>query len=458
MSTGSAKPVVAVVGFNLLTLLVFVTAPVTWVTAHLTDLCLLVLCSQLMIVLGYQFGHRSGSARPTDPRLPFVRGRRLVNLLFTVYVLTFLVSYAYKMEVSPLDVVVMIKRLIAGLLDPRRGYFGSLTKSGDGPVRWSVFFAISVFNQVFFIAGFLYWRRFGRFKKLIFALLASLELFYWVATATAFGVVAMATTLGLSSLFSARTGPRNLRTFATNALLLLVLLGGSISFFSYNLYRRADFKEIDITQFDIAGMPVRGDAPTLVLVPTSLQQAYIKVVLYMGQGYYHAARAMDHEFRWTKFLGSNGSLVALAERLGVDVWNDTYMHRLQRDGIDEYAWWHSAYTWWAGDVTFYGVPLLLFGLAYLFGFSWARGAQGDFLSQIFFVMFGNMLLYLFANNTYLASVFYAVMLFGPIWLLTRVVPAWLTVQTPHRRVSPPQGRRVGRPLRPVDIHGDRAGA
>ena len=156
MNTESIKPVAVVVGFNLLTLLVFVTAPVTWVTVHLTDLCLLVVSSQIMIFLGYQFGLRSGLARATDPRLPFVRGRRLVSLLFTVYVLTFLVSYAYKMEVSPLDVTGMMNRLIAGILDPRRGYFGSLTKSGDGPVRWSVFFAISVFNQLFFVAGFLY--------------------------------------------------------------------------------------------------------------------------------------------------------------------------------------------------------------------------------------------------------------------------------------------------------------
>ena len=105
----------------------------------------------------------------------------------------------------------MINRLISGLLDPRSGYFGSLQRHGNGPVRWSVFFAISVFNQLFFIAGFLYWRRFGLGRKVVFALLASIELFYWIATATAFGVVAMATTLGLSSLFSARTGRQTFR-------------------------------------------------------------------------------------------------------------------------------------------------------------------------------------------------------------------------------------------------------
>jgi hypothetical protein len=178
----------------------------------------------------------------------------------------------------------------------------------------------------------------------------------------------------------------------------------------------------------------------------------------MGQGYYHACIAFDYDFRWTKFLGSNGSLIALAQRLGVDVWDDTYMHRLQREGIDEYGVWHTAYTWWAGDVSFYGVPVLLFCLGYVFGFSWARGTQGDFLSQIFFVLFGNMLVYLFANNTYLASVFYAMMIFGPLWLLTRVVPVWLLAPKPHRRPSAHAAGRARPVLPPIESHGDRAGA
>ena len=59
MNTRSLKPVVVVVGFNLLTLFVFLTAPVTWVTDHLADLVFLVLCCQLTIFLGYELGQRS---------------------------------------------------------------------------------------------------------------------------------------------------------------------------------------------------------------------------------------------------------------------------------------------------------------------------------------------------------------------------------------------------------------
>lgn len=439
MNWQSIRPIAVILGFNLVTLVVFVTAPVTWVTDHVADLCFFVLCCQLMILLGYQLGQRVGSARQVDSRLPFFRGGRLMNPLFIIYVLTFLVIYAYRMDFSPLDVGAMASRLIVGLQDPRWSYFGSLQHDpAGGPVRWSVFFAVSIFNQLFFVAGFLSWRRLGLARKVVFALLASLELLYWVATATAFGVVVMVTTFGLSTLFSAGTGRRNLRTLATTALLLLCLLAGTIAFFSYNLYRRHGFREIDITQYDIVGMPVRGDALAMQVIPQPLHQAYIKVVLYMTQGYFHTCHAFDYEFRWTKFLGNNGALVALAERLGVDVWDDTYMHRLQREGIDEFAVWHTAYTWWAGDVSFYGVPVVMFCLGYAFGLSWALGIRGDFLSRVVFVIVGNMLIFLFANNTYLASMFYAVMVFGPIWVLTRVLPGSLIIAELGRQAPRPR--------------------
>ncbi len=95
------------------------------------------------------------------------------------------------------------------------------------------------------------------------------------------------------------------------------------------------------------------------------------------------------------------------------------MHRLHRLGIDEYGVWHSAYTWFASDVSFYGVPVLLFVVGYGFGFSWICGMRGDFLSRLVFIMFGNVLLFLFANNTYLSSVFCAFIVFVPFWVFTR---------------------------------------
>ena len=65
---------------------------------------------------------------------------------------------------------------------------------------------------------------------------------------------------------------------------------------------------------------------------------------------------------------------------------------------------------------------MFFALGYVFGFSWSRARKGDFLSGVLFIMFGNMLLFLFANNTYLSSVFYSFMFLLPFWIVTRVLP------------------------------------
>lgn len=445
MSWTRDKPIIGVVGFNLLTLLVFVTAPVKWKTDHMVRLCLFVLLCQLLVFVGFRLGRRRGAATAPRRKPLLFSGATFMRFLLAFYILTFPVSYAYRMEFAPFDIPGMVSHLLAGVRDPHSAYAWTMEKTGSGSIRWSVYFVISVFNQLFFAAGFSLWRRLGRGAKVALVTLVGVDLFYWVGIATTFGVVTLATTFGLSSMFwPPRVRRRTHRRLSGNAPLLFLLLAGSVAFFSYNLYRRSDFSVIDVRQYEIARIPIVLDHPALAIVPGPLQPTYILAVSYLSQGYYHTCFAFDLDFRWTKFVGNNPALIALAKRLGVDVWDDTYMHRLQSKGIDEFGEWHSAYTWFASDVTFYGVPVLLLILGYFFGFSWARGAQGDFLSQVVFIMCGNVLLLLFANNTYLSSVFNAFLVFVPFWVLTRLLPA-LRVAGMRRRVQlqPATGRVQG---------------
>jgi hypothetical protein len=414
------KPILGVVGFNLFTLLVFVTAPVQWQTGNLVELCVFVVLCQMLVLLGFGLGRERGDAAPPVDKPPFFRADTLMLGLFAIYILTFPISYAYRLEFAPFDIAGMVNRLMAGIQDPHASYASTLERTSRGPIPWTVYFAISIFNQVFFAAGFLYWRQFKRSMKIVFAILVGIELFYWVGIATGFGVVALATTAGLSTMFwPARRDRWQSRRTVGNLVLLAVLLFGTIAFFSYNLYRRSNFAQIDVASYQVARAPLILDHPAFSVIPRPLWPTYVLVVSYLGQGYYHTCFAFDLDFRSTGMLGNNPALISLASLFGVDVWDDTYMHRLQRKSIDEYGVWHSAYTWFASDVSFYGVPILMFFLGYFFGFSWAQGLQGDFLSRLVFIMFGNVLLFLFANNTYLASVFYAFMFFVPLWVLTR---------------------------------------
>ena len=62
------RPILGITGFNLFTLLVFVTAPVKWQTDNLPLLCLFVLVCQLMIYAGFRLGHAVGRSRPASEK------------------------------------------------------------------------------------------------------------------------------------------------------------------------------------------------------------------------------------------------------------------------------------------------------------------------------------------------------------------------------------------------------
>jgi hypothetical protein len=112
----------------------------------------------------------------------------------------------------------------------------------------------------------------------------------------------------------------------------------------------------------------------------------------------------------------------LARVLGLDVWRDTYMCRLGDQGVDSLVRWHSAYMWFACDFTFMGVPFLMLVLGYVYGLSWGISTRHqDITSQIVCIIVGNMLLFLFANNSYLSSMFYSLMFVFPIWCVTRLL-------------------------------------
>jgi hypothetical protein len=413
-------PLIAVVGFNLFTLIVLATAPVEWDTPTNTfvALYLLVMLCQLLIIVGFQLGRASGFASPAET-LPFSSDATSMNYLFVLYASTCMIGYAYRMGFPVLDIAGMYNLLLEGVKDRHFGYEMALRGSGLGPVPWRIYFIISISNQLFFIAGFLQWKRFNSLKKVLFVIFVGIELFFSIGRGTAFGVVSMVTTFFFSSMLWINS--THSRLYVIGKLLLVVFLFvGSIALFSYNLYSRSGDIERSVQLSDFGKSTIITDNIAFAFVPESLQPSYINVLSYLSGGYYHTSLAFDLEFKSTWFLGNNPALIGLASVFGIDVWDNTYIYRLEVEkGVDQLRSWHSAYTWFASDVSFYGVPFLLCGLAYLFGFSWAKAVQGDFLSKLVFIIFGNILLFLFANNTYLSTVFYSFMFLVPLWFVTR---------------------------------------
>jgi hypothetical protein len=423
------KPIVFIAGFNGLTLAVFATAPVAWDSPNVAWLYALVLVSQAAIIWGFYLGRVRGLAGRPHRTLPAFSGRQVLPYLLLFYAVTFTTSYGFRMGFSAFDVRGMFELLSQGVADRNYGYTMALRGTGLGPIPWSIYFLISIVNQVFFAAGFSQLKAMQPAARLAFAAFVGIEAYFSLGRGTAFGLVSLATTFLLGSMLW-------MKGRIASILLVTCLFAGTVTLFSYNLYRRSGDVErrVELTEFGASYALI--DHPAFAIVPPALHPAYLNVVMYFCGGYYHASLALDLDFQSTWLLGSNPALVSLASTAGIDVWERTFMYRLQvARGIDAVGQWHSAYTWIASDVSFYGVPLVLFGIAYLFGFSWAKALQGDFLSAVVFVVLGNILLFLFANMTYLSTVFYSFLFLMPFWLATRFIRIG---PRPDRRALPAQ--------------------
>jgi len=261
----------------------------------------------------------------------------------------------------------------------------------------------------------------NKLKKVLFAIFIFIDLFYWIGRGTNVGVITLITTLLFSLMYNLKSIKISTAKILRFSIVTIFLLIGSIAIFSFNLNGRRGGAELKDEQFDLGFSSVDDNSAAFQIVPKPLQLTYLLVVSYLGQGYYHTCLAFDLDFKSTYLLGNNPALIDFAKIVGIDVWRDTYMYRLKEKGVDPLINWHSAYTWYANDVSFFGVPFLLFIIGYFFGISWACSLNGgDFLSKIVFIILANMLLFLFANNTYLSSVFYSFTFILPVWYFTRV--------------------------------------
>jgi len=315
----------------------------------------------------------------------------------------------------------MVTVLALGVADPHFGYRLALDSSVPYTVSWTIFFAISIVNNLFFIIGFCKWKSMNRFKKYLFVFFVLLEMFYWFGRGTNFGVITLVTTFLFVLMYRLKSINFNFKQKVTLSLLVVFLFCTSIAVFSLNMTGRRGGAELSYDQFDVGKSYVDENSLVFSIIPEPLHDTYMYMVSYLTQGYYNTCVAFELDYQPSYFLGNNPSVEQIATIFNVDVYKKTYVYRLKDKGIDPEVSWHSAYLWYANDVTFFGVPVLLFFMGYLFGASWTLSLNhNDFLSKIMFVILANMLLFLFANNSYLGSVFYSLMFLLPFWILSRI--------------------------------------
>ena len=420
-SNANKLPIQVIVVFNIFTLFIFLTAPINWATNNLYLFLFFAVFCQATIWFGYKLGYSTSLKRQPYGKVLKNLTNNQLTFFFVFYGFTFLVKYAYLLGFHPLDISGMYKFLMIGINDPRIGYNLAISDK-TFYVSWTAYFLTSLINQIFFIIGFFYFKRMRWIKKTLFVIFVSIDLFSWMGRGTNFGVITMITTLTFISLLKINAIKLTYKNKPKVFLGLAILLGISLYAFSYNMNSRAGGNTIDLQYFGMELSNVDENGTALKILPESLHQSYMYVVSYLTQGYFHTSLAFDLDFESTFLLGNNPALIELVKFFNIDIWQNTYMYRLSALGVDPLVRWHSAYLWYASDVSFLGVPFLLMFIGYILGVSWGlANHKGDFLSMVIYVINANILLFLFANNSYLSSIFYSYMLFFPLWFFTRLV-------------------------------------
>lgn len=406
---------------NMATILLYLFPPIVQSNQNSLLVAIYLSLSVFLVFVGINKGISKGKKLFNKKNRVFAPSTKIINFFYIFYGATFLLKYAFMLGLSPFDIPGMISRLAIGMADPSLGY-SLVQDKGISSVNWSTFFLISILNQIFFVFSFVVWKKLNLIKKTLLVIFVLIELFYWIGTATNFGVIIMFTNVVFVLLLKPiPEGKRNERVIIRSIAALLIF---AIVFFAYNMSERSGGDTEGALNSLKNQYQFREDSFILMILPESLWSSYYIIYSYVCQGYEALGCAMDLPITWTGFCGNNPALMSFAKFLtGYDAMLDSYMVKLEAAfNIDSLVAWHSAYLWWANDFTLIGALIIVFILSFFCGFSFVLGmGKGDMLSSIVFVVLANMLLFLFANNTYLSSVFYSFMFLFPYWFLTRVL-------------------------------------
>jgi hypothetical protein len=421
ISSASLGPLIPVIGLNLFSLVLFLTSPIDFGSENDYLLALLVLVTQLAIYFGFRIGRARGATQLQflEQRLS---SRKFFTLCLIAYGVTLPFNYAYLSKTALFDADDLFGFFQYAWTDSHLGRRIMLDPEVRRTMPWRFYFLAALVNKFFPAVGFLLYRGLSPLQKAAFVALVGLEVLFWTAAGTNFGIISIVTTFLFAYFAATSASSRRLLAKARTIIVTAFLGVGAVFVFLYNLYTRSGKSLRDDTAFSIDqfGVNIRSDSIVFQMVPEVLLTPYMYVLSYLTQGYHHTSLAMDLDFVWTWMFGSIPALRDFSPDADGVIFERTYMFRLGALGIDPTGVWHSSYTWFANDFTFFGVPFVVAFMSYLFGFAWSRSISGDFLSKLVFVVMGNSLFFLWANNTYLSTVFYPLMFLLPYWLVTRV--------------------------------------
>ena len=319
----------------------------------------------------------------------------------------------------PFDIPALINRIMVGVLDPHAGRFFS--HNGIRTMPWTIYFLISIIDSIFFIISFVKWKEHSNRIKFLIIILAIFELFFWRGTGTNFGSFMMITSILFTVIASSKVyfiEKKQVYKYIFFCIFLCVVM---LIIFSSNMEGRVggDFNNLDsLDPFKDTQVFIDENHFIYQYLPYRLQQLFTLVFSYLTQGYTFLEYIYTLNFHWGMGWGNNPGAQSFAtDFLGFNPEINSYQLQIeQMYGVDRNIYWHSCYLWLANDFTILGIPIVIFYISKLCSYALIMYmTTKDVISGIIFVIFSTMLLFLFANNNYISTMFYSLFFIFPYW-------------------------------------------
>lgn len=395
-------PIMLLGGVNFLTLILYLISPFNYIYGDFALSFTYVFINIIFLYCGYFLSLIVLNKNKYKVKYIYDFGGevRIFKLLLIFFILTFLFRYAYLLRYQFYDVFGMVGEVLVGILDPKLGYISMTNSTKPFTVPWSIYAFVTIFHSLFFITGAVVWRKLNFVYRFIYLFFILVEAGFWYSRGTNFGIISLIVVFFLAYLLNVKK--INLK-FIFNICIIFIII---ISIFSLVMSIRMK-DVVDLSSYEIYLTTINYNSIVLNIIPDVLKPSVLALFSYLTQGYYFLSFGFDQDFKFTYFLGSNVSLINIANIIGLAVEKDTYTFRLSEYGIDSKVQWHSAYLWLASDFSFFFVPVYIFVLGFGFGAAWIMATRSDeYLFKILFVILGGYILFLFANTNFIASFFY----------------------------------------------------
>lgn len=411
----------AILYFNVVTLILYIITPFSINSGYHFVNILYIAFNIYMMSKGFASGERHRNRIYQANSMVSIKPKLFTIMLF-FYLCTFLLRYAYMLYLPPFDVGLLINRIAIGISDP---YIGRTITHGSRTLPWTIFFLTSIIDSVFFIIAIISWSGIKRWCRILVITLMLIDALYWMGSGTNFGVIMLLLSSLLAMLIQIKEDVLSKASVIKYISWCMVALFLALFIFNYNMEGRSggDFENLSGDSYLALGTSVKVDEqhPLLAFLPYRLQVLVLFIFSYVTQGYMFFEYMFSLDFHWGCFFGNNPALQSIAQDfLGFNPAINSYQDQMEKLGVDSYVNWHSCYLWLANDFTLVGVPFVVFYIGKLTSSAlYMFRRTKDILSGVMFIIFANMLFFMFANNNWISTVFYSFMFIFPYWYFTR---------------------------------------